>query len=145
MTTTTTEYLPIVDVITYDGKRYVYACAPWGTKKQAEQAITFERGTCEGNIQGSYCDTREITMEIKLTEKQQEMMMMIGEPPKCWMDHRKWDSNQVTIYKGHRAFVLRGSHEHRTARSLEDKGLAKVFASQQFGGSGYAISLPFES
>ena len=133
----------MLDVKTYEGSHFVYACGPWGTKEQADKSIEVGRDECEGYVNHSYCETREITTEIKLTEKQEEMMMMIGERPECCMDRHEWNSNRVTIYKGHRAFVLRGSHEHRTARSLEDKGLAKVFASQQFGGSGYGISLPF--
>jgi len=146
--TTTTEYLPIVDVTTYDGHHYVYACGLWGSREQASESIARERSECEGNLNSHYCETREITTDdkdtAKLSKTQFDMMMMIGPAPSGRFENHDWhNSKQIDSYKGMRVMKLRGSHQHRTAYALEKRGIARVFCSQQLGG--YAVALPFTS
>ncbi len=134
----------MLDVKTYEGAHFVYACGSWGTREEADKAIEIGRDECDGYVNNSYCETREVVTEIKLTEKQEEIMMLIGPAPADRMSRYVWRNNgRVVIHNGRRTITLQGSHEHRTARSLEDKGLVRVFSSQKLGGSGYGVSLLF--
>lgn len=142
-----TQYLAIIHIITYDDVEMSYAVGAWGTKESAEKSLELEKYDCGGYVLNSYFKTREVEnterAQIKLSPSQAEMLKTISARPQNKFDRDEWDNcKSITDYKGIRTLRLRGAHQHRTARSLEKMGLAKVFSSCSHQ-IDCGVSLPF--
>jgi len=138
MKSTTTQFLPIINITTHEGQNYLYGCGAWGTKEQAEQSLETEQNECEGKVNYSYFEIREVEIEngniAKLSKSQSLMMMLIGSCPEDKFEQNEWNnSKMVRNHKDSRVVLLRGSHQHRTAYSLVSKGFVQVFCSQEIG------------